>query len=391
MADSLKKYWKSRLDPELENKFLEIKDRLDLIGKEIKNGDITNETLIIRNIADDYRLLAEQIKHELYDSREKVKSHESYEEFFKVCEELPSIVELRKSNNLPTEYQGFSFDFATKDIMNHQYGSHAMHITSTEMQGRVGGHIARFLEQSIIRRIHNICQIKEAPKVDLRSFIDESEKSNFGFSRIVAKIRKSAQSLQRKFASKYRKTQEPQKNIRVTIKSLKLELVDAYIINCFKEYILKRERRNKFYFLNEFIADPISMNESDYKKDNFKLVLYQTETNIFKAPNGSTDPFECKEVEVSDVLKYKTDLAKKYRHLLLAPLVDCYGNKTYITFDVDRALYLISRSKDNIKSNWRAYYENDCWVQSSSNMENLMLWRRKARLNKKKNKVIREN
>ena len=61
------------------------------------------------------------------------------------------------------------------------------------------------------------------------------------------------------------------------------------------------------------------MNESDYKQDNFELILYQTETNIFKAPTGSTDPFECKQVKVADVLTYKTELAKKYRHLLLAP------------------------------------------------------------------------
>jgi hypothetical protein len=128
------------------------------------------------------------------------------------------------------------------------------------------------------------------------------------------------------------------------------------------------------------------MNESDHKLDNFKLVLYQTETNIFKAPTGSTDPFECKQVKVADVLTYKTELAKKYRHLLLAPVVDCYGNITYITFGSDKTLYLISRSKDNIESNWQAYYENNYWIQSSSNLKNLRLWERQVRINKKTNR-----
>jgi len=394
MSDIFKADWDSRLDPEIENKFLEIKDRLDLTEKKIKDDNLTNEKSIIRDIANDYRLLAEELKHDLYATREKVISHKSYEEFFSLCEELPSIAELRKSNNLPIAYTSFASDFALKDIMNHKYWSHAMSIASTEIQEQRGGHILSYLEQSIILRIRSICQTKEerykwqskeGRRKFLSSFIDEDEKATFDPSRIASKILKYPQSLRRKFDSKYKKSKEPQNNIRVTIKALKLELVDAYIIDCFKKYILQRERKNYLYFKNEFIADPISMNESDHKQDNFKLVLYQTETNIFKAPTGSTDPFECKQVKVADVLTYKTDLAKKYRHLLLAPVVDCYGNKTYITFGSDKTLYLISRSKDNIKSNWQAYYEDNYWIQSSSNLKNLRLWERQVRINKKPN------
>jgi hypothetical protein len=390
MSDTLKEYWESHLDPELENKFLEIKDRLDLTGKKTKDGGLTKETSIIRDIADDYRILAEQLKCDLYNTRKKVKSYEDNEDFYRECENLLSIKELRKSNNLPIGDENFAYEFASKGLMNYKYGSQTSYIMAAEMQRRVGGHIARYLEAGTYRRILSICKTKERQKVDLKSFIDEEEKSTFDLSRIAGKIRKFPKSLQRKFISKYKKNSDPKKNIRVTIQSLKLELVDAYIINSFKDYISRREIRDNFYFRNDFIADPISMNESDYKQDNFRLVLYQTETNIFKAPTGSTNPFECMEVEVADVLKYKTDLAKKYRHLLLAPLVDCYGNRTFIAFSDERP-YLQSRSKDTKVTNWRAYYENDCWIQSSSNMENLMLWRRKARLNKKKNKVIREN
>ena len=104
MSDIFKADWDSRLDPEIENKFLVIKDRLDLTEKKIKDGNLTNEKSIIRDIANDYRLLAEELKHDLYATREKVISHESYEEFFSLCEELPSIAELRKSNNLPIAY-----------------------------------------------------------------------------------------------------------------------------------------------------------------------------------------------------------------------------------------------------------------------------------------------
>ena len=395
MSDIFKADWDSRLDPEIENKFLVIKERLDLTEKKIKDGNLTNEKSIIRDIANDYRLLAEEIKHDLYATREKVISHESYEEFFSLCEELPSIAELRKSNNLPIAYNSFARDFALKGIMNYKYSSHAMYVASTEMQEMCGGHILSYLERSIIFRIRSICQTKDEPykcqskegrRKFLRSLIDEDEKATFDLSRIASKTLEYLQSLRRKFDSKYRKSKEPQNNIRVTIKALKLELVDAYIIDCFKKYILQREQKNYLYFKDEFIADPVSMNESDHKLDNFKLVLYQTETNIFKAPTGSTDPFECKQVKVADVLTYKTELAKKYRHLLLAPVVDCYGNKTYITFGSDKTLYLISRSKDNIESNWQAYYENNYWIQSSSNLKNLRLWERQVRINKKTNR-----
>ena len=71
MSDIFKADWDSRFDPEIENKFLEIKVRFDLTEKKIKDDNLTNEKSIIRDIANDYRLLAEELKHDLYATREK--------------------------------------------------------------------------------------------------------------------------------------------------------------------------------------------------------------------------------------------------------------------------------------------------------------------------------
>jgi hypothetical protein len=204
------------LDPELEEKFADLKCQLDQAEKEITNGHLNKGISKLRESAKAYRLEAENIKVELYEKRYISKNHEDLEKFFIFCERLPSVRKLRESNSLPNATRKLSLDFVLNGFKHYKHYSQATDIIIRKLmkdyprENPLGKY-----ERYIRRRVTINCDNAETSNNKLRRFIVDDDPED---------------SLK-------------QQNSPVTLDSIKHELVDSYIIDCFSDYIKRLEKK----------------------------------------------------------------------------------------------------------------------------------------------------
>ena len=207
---------KSDLDPELENKFRDLKCQLDQAEKEITNGHLNKGISKIRESAKAYRLEAEKIKVELYEKRYISKNHEDLEKFFSICERLASARKLRESNSLPNATRKLALDFVLKEFMHYKHYDQATTIIMRKMIKDYPGQnpLGKF-ERYILGRVKVNCVNTKNSNNKLFSFIDD------GY---------------------WPEDSLKQQNAQVTLDSIKHELVDSYIIDCFRDYMERLEK-----------------------------------------------------------------------------------------------------------------------------------------------------
>jgi hypothetical protein len=331
-------------EQDLGRKFIELDKLLDLAIKEDFDGQLTEKLFDIQKLANDCNLGATHLLRNLRKALRIVKDYSDRDDFLRLCEGLPKVDQLRQSDSpsLATRELARDFVLSPVGISDRDYGSF-MALTldilktkyrwSREEPGEV---YERYLTGKLLTIFGN------RENLSLHSALrDIEQEDDTGTSR--------------------------QQTLSLSIDFLQEELGDRFIANRFNNYLERATEINRDHFQDNYIAKPISMNKSDPKSEYFGFILYQSERNIFKAPRGSSNPWKCEKVKVSDVLEHKASIAEPYQHLLLAPTTDYYGNETYISFDHERNAYLTSwKPKSKTERNyWEAFYENGHWVQRS--------------------------
>lgn len=323
-------------------KFTEIGKLLDLAIKDDLDGQLTEKLFDIQNLVNDCKLGAKHLSRNLRVALGTAQDYSDRDDFYKICESLPKVDQLRQSDSLPLATRELARDFILSP-KGHRFFGQFMNLTFDILKTKYRWSLEkphevyeRYLIGKLLTMFGNREQLPEHPA--LRDIIREDD---------------TVTSLE----------QTPP----LSLESLREELGDRFIADRFNFYLERATRIDKDLFQDKYIAKPISMNKSDPRSENYDFILYQSERNIFKAPSGSSNPWKCEIVKVSDILNHKASIAEPYQYLLLAPPTDCYGNETYISFNNERNAYLTSwKPKSRAERNyWKAFYENGHWVQRS--------------------------
>ena len=343
---------KNNRGQDLWGKFSELEKLLNVDKKEDSEDQLIEKLIHIKNLANECNLGAKELNQNLLKALQIAKDYSDRDDFFKFCLQLPGEDELRKSSSLPTTTRDFAKDFSlsfyTLDV--------------SRWSGNSSAHRSQYL-----RLTDGILDGKSFKKYLWNKILNIFVQSESMAKNRVMREDSSITTIQEISLS--------------DLDPLRYELGNRYIIDCFKNYLRDAKRWEKYYFEDTFIAAPISMNESDSASENYEFILYQSERNIFKAAHGSSNPWKCEKVKITDILKHNSSIAEKYQYLLLAPPNDCYGNETYIWFNAHGNPYLRSDKKNagEGRSYWEAFYENDQWIQRSRVKENQVLLEQRKR------------
>lgn len=329
---------------DLWGKFSELEKLLNADKKEDSVDQLTDGLTNIQNLVNEISVGAKDLDQKLLKAIKIVKEYSDRDHFLKFCLQLPSLDELKKSSSFPATTRSFAKDFAlsfyTLDVS--RWNGHSSSHRSQYLRLTDGILEGKSFKKYLWNKILNI-------------FVDTKSMAK---NRIV---RGDSDNLTKEISLS-------------DFPSIRYEIGNRYIVDCFRHYLEDAKKWEKYYFKDTFIADPITMNESDPTSENHRFVLYQSERNIFKAPHDTWNPWKCERVKISDLLKHSEQISEQYQHLLTAPSYDYHGNETYVQCVLNYhhletpVLTVLQEHKKELekaKFQWEAFYKNGSWIQWS--------------------------
>ncbi|HEY9136007.1 MAG TPA: type I DNA topoisomerase [Pseudomonadales bacterium] len=110
-------------------------------------------------------------------------------------------------------------------------------------------------------------------------------------------------------------------------------------------------------------VDPIDMPHLQCEKTPDHFVLRDGAAGIFLAASQFPKHRETRAPTVEELIEVKDQLDKKYRYLADAPTQDPDGNKAVVRFSRKTKEQYVMTEVDNKASGWKAFYQNNKWVE----------------------------